>query len=120
MNSKRSWGDHTCCSGPSYFMERNLDEEAVRRIWEYDIKPSIEDQFFGDRDLIDKFQFDRVYERYLESSGISDEAEAGEAPEAHNGADPDGDSLAASDSDAAGDSDPNGDSDPASEDDVAG
>ena len=112
-------GSHLCL-GPSHFMESNLDEEAVRRIWEYDIKPSIEDQFFGDRDLINKFQFDRVYERYLESSGISDEAEAGEAPEAHNGADPDGDSLAASDSDAAGDSDPKGDSDPASDDDVAG
>ena len=112
-------GSHLCL-GPSHFMEPNLDEEAVRRIWEYDIKPSIEDQFFGDRDLINKFQFDRVYERYLESSGISDEAEAAEAPEAHNGADPDGDSLAASDSDAAGDSDPNGDSDPASDDDVAG
>ena len=106
--------------GPSHFMKRDLDKEAVRRIWEYDIKPSIEDQFFGDRDLINKFQFDRVYERYLESSGISDEAEAAEAPEAHNGADPDGDSLAASDSDAAGDSDPKGDSDPASDDDVAG
>ncbi len=105
--------------GPSHFMRPGLDEEAVRRIWEYDIKPSIEDQFFGDRDLINKFQFDRVYERYLESSGISDEAEAAEAPEAHNGTDPDGDSLAASDSDAAGDSDPNGDSDPASDDDAA-
>ena len=112
-------GSHLCL-GPSHFMESNLDEEAVRRIWEYDIRPSIEDQFFGDRDLINKFQFDRVYERYLESSGISDEAEAGEAPEAHNGADPDGDSLAASDSGAAGDSDPNGDSDPASDDDVTG
>ena len=112
-------GSHLCL-GPSHFMKPNLDEEAVRRIWEYDIKPSIEDQFFGDRDLINKFQFGRVYERYLESSGISDEAEAAEAPEAHNGADPDGDSLAASDSDAAGDSDPNGDSDPASDDDVAG
>ena len=112
-------GSHLCL-GPSHFMERNLDEEAVRRIWEYDIKPSIEDQFFGDREQIHKFQFDRVYERYLESSGISDEAEAPEAPEAHNGADPDGDSLAASDSDAAGDSDPNGDSDPASDDDLAG
>ena len=112
-------GSHLCL-GPSHFMKPNLDEEAVRRIWEYDIKPSIEDQFFGDRDLINKFQFGRVYERYLESSGISDEAEAAEAPEAQNGADPDGDSLAASDSDAAGDSDPNGDSDPASDDDVAG
>ena len=112
-------GSHLCL-GPSHFMKPNLDEEAVRRIWEYDIKPSIEDQFFGDRDLINKFQFGRVYERYLESSGISDEAEAAEAPEAHNGADPDGDSLAASDSDAAGDSDPNGDSDPASDDNVAG
>jgi len=83
----------------------------VRRIWEYDIKPSIEDQFFGDRDLIHKFQFDRVYKHYLESSGIINEPETARAREAHNGGDPDGDSLAAIGSGAASESDPAGESD---------
>jgi len=97
--------------GPSHFMKPGLSKEAVRRIWEYDIKPSIEDQFFGDRDLIHKFQFDRVYKHYLESSGIINEPETARAREAHNGGDPDGDSLAAIGSGAASESDPAGESD---------
>ncbi len=118
--------------GPSHFMKPDLDEEAVRRIWEYDIKPSIEDQFFGDRDRIDKFRFDNVYKRYLESSGREGEVEVFETPEAPIGADtvgdsdaagdsdPEGDSDAVGDSDAAGDSDPEGDSDAAGDEDAAG
>ncbi len=109
-------GSHLCL-GPSYFMERDLDEETVRRIWEYDIKPSIEDQFFGDRDLINKFQFDRVYERYLESSGrgegTEDQIEAeeplGKPPEATDGSDADGDAVADGGSDGDGGSDADGD-----------
>ncbi len=80
-------GSHLCL-GPSHFMKSDLDEESVRRIWEYDIKPSIEDQFYGDRDLIDKFRFDRVYERYLENSGRDEEVEVLGIPEADDGADP--------------------------------
>ena len=81
--------------GPSHFMKPNLDKEAVRRIWEYDIKPSIEDQFFGDREQIDKFRFDEVYKRYRASSDSGEEIEVEEAPEALNGADVDGDHDAA-------------------------
>ena len=120
-------GSHLCL-GPSYFMERNLDEETVRRIWEYDIKPSIEDQFFGDRDLINKFQFDRVYERYLESSGrgegTEDQIEAeeplGKPPEATDGSDADGDAVADGGSDGDGGSVADGGSDADGDDDATG
>lgn len=50
--------------GPSHFMKSDLDELALRRIWEYNIEPFVEDQFFGDPEQIDDFRFDAVLRRY--------------------------------------------------------
>ncbi len=61
--------------GPSHFMKAGLDVEAVRRIWEYNIEPFIEDQFFGDPAEIERFRFDNAYRRYRSYSGL-DELEA--------------------------------------------
>ena len=61
--------------GPSHFMKQGLDEEAMRRIWKYNIEPFIEDQFFGDREQIEYFRFDQVYKRYLYRSGRAEMAE---------------------------------------------
>ncbi len=61
--------------GPSHFMKQGLDEEAMRRIWKYNIEPFIEDQFFGDRELIEYFRFDQVHKRYLDQSGRAEMAE---------------------------------------------
>ena len=54
--------------GPSHFMKEygsSLDtqRERLRRIWEYNIEPFIEDQFFGDPQQIDRFRFDAVVRR---------------------------------------------------------
>ena len=61
--------------GPSHFMKQGLDEEAMRRIWKYNIEPFIEDQFFGDREQIEYFRFDQVHKRYLDQSGRAEMAE---------------------------------------------
>ncbi|WP_420431987.1 McrB family protein [Candidatus Poriferisocius sp.] len=61
--------------GPSHFMKQGLDEEAIRRIWKYNIEPFIEDQFFGDREQIERFRFDQVLKRYLDLSGRGEMAE---------------------------------------------
>ena len=61
--------------GPSHFMKKDLDEEAMRRIWKYNIEPFIEDQFFGDREQIEYFRFNQVHKRYLDSLGLSETAE---------------------------------------------
>ena len=61
--------------GPSHFMKHGLDEDAMRRIWKYNIEPFIEDQFFGDRDQIEYFRFDQVHKRYLDQSGRAEMAE---------------------------------------------
>ena len=56
-------GEHLLI-GPSHFMKRNLDTEGLRRIWQYDIEPLIEDQLFGRQDPIDSFRFDAVWKRH--------------------------------------------------------
>lgn len=60
--------------GASHFMKHDLDREALRRIWEYDIEPFIEDQFFGDSTRIDHFRFARVWGRFSDLAGESIEA----------------------------------------------
>lgn len=52
--------------GPSHFMKHGLDRNALRRIWEYDIEPFIEDQFFGDGARIDRFRFRQVWARFVD------------------------------------------------------
>ena len=50
--------------GPSHFMKSNLDKEGLRQIWEYNIEPLIEDQFFGRQDVIDSYRFGEVWDRH--------------------------------------------------------
>jgi 5-methylcytosine-specific restriction protein B len=61
--------------GPSHFMKRGLDEQALRRIWAYNIEPFIEDQFFGDPSQIEHFRFGSVMRRYQATSGLDELAE---------------------------------------------
>lgn len=67
--------------GPSHFMKHDLDRNALRRIWEYDIEPFIEDQFFGDADRIHGFRFTQVWARFsdLAPESISEEPAGDEA-----------------------------------------
>ncbi|MXY01622.1 MAG: AAA domain-containing protein [Acidimicrobiales bacterium] len=56
-------GDHMLI-GPSHFMKSNLSKDGVRRIWEYNIEPLIEDQFFGRQQVIDSYRFREVWKRH--------------------------------------------------------
>ena len=64
--------------GASHFMrkgyrgEPGTNDEVLRRIWEYNIEPFMEDQFFGDADQIEKFRFEKVIARYRRSTGEDD------------------------------------------------
>ena len=55
--------------GASHFMKTGLDRDKLRQIWEYNIEPFIEDQFFGNPAQIDRFRFDAVLARYQEQNG---------------------------------------------------
>ena len=55
--------------GPSHFMKAygsapDKQRRRLRRIWEYNIEPFIEDQFFGDPDRIAHFRFAAVMARH--------------------------------------------------------
>ncbi len=79
--------------GPSHFMKPDVDVDAVRRIWHYNIEPFIEDQFFGDRQQINHFRFDAAYQRYRDQAGVDElaelEAAAEQAAETDTAAEPD-------------------------------
>ena len=75
-------GDHLLI-GPSHFMKRDLDTDSLRRIWQYNIEPLIEDQLFGCQEAIESFRFEAVWKRHGPDAtspgtqpGASDEAAA--------------------------------------------
>jgi len=78
----RELGGSHLLLGPSHFMKSGLDEQLLRRIWEYNIEPFIEDQFFGDPGQIESFRFPAVLRRYLEAMSVSDVAQLGSADSA--------------------------------------
>ena len=46
--------------GPSYFMKDGLDEDRVKRIWEHDVLPYVEEQLYGQHDRLAEFALDRL------------------------------------------------------------
>ena len=56
-------GEHLLI-GPSHFMRADLSENALRRIWTYNIFPLIEEQLWGDQDRIGHWRWEQVRERY--------------------------------------------------------
>ena len=65
----RELGGSHLLLGPSHFMKEygsSADEQhqRLRRIWEYNIEPFIEDQFFGDPEQIDRFRFGSIVSRH--------------------------------------------------------
>ena len=85
--------------GPSHFMKKygsslGTQRERLRRIWEYNIEPFIEDQFFGDPQQIDRFRFDAVMRRNGPTVGSDvDVGDGGGDPEGTSG--PEGEHAAA-------------------------
>ena len=71
--------------GPSHFMKEGFrqepspDDTRLRRIWEYNIEPLIEDQMFGNPGRIGRFRFESVMARYQSSSWQIDPADETEA-----------------------------------------
>lgn len=55
--------------GPSYFFDAQLDEQKVERIWKYSIHPFIEDQLWGQAEVLRTFEFRRVLAAYQEAGG---------------------------------------------------
>ena len=58
--------DQNAAIGPSYFMKKgkegnpNLNEDEVKRIWKHSILPYIEERRFGDRDVREEFDLEKL------------------------------------------------------------
>lgn len=50
--------------GPSHFMRPNLDENQLQRIWTYNVFPYLEDQFFGEPEIIREYRWEVVLQRF--------------------------------------------------------
>ncbi len=46
--------------GPSYFLDRDLDEEKLRLVWEHSILPYVAEQLFGEEGRLQGFTLDRL------------------------------------------------------------
>ncbi len=79
--------------GPSYFFDETLDEAKVRRIWRYSILPFIEDQLWGQTELLRTFEFDQVLKDYRSAGGESPAEEPARVTPHDSGA-PEGDDEA--------------------------
>ena len=65
--------DRHAAIGPSYFMKPDLDEDAVRRIWQYSVLPYIEERLFGQgEDRLTDFDLDKLWKEVT-----ADAADAG-------------------------------------------
>ncbi|HEU5271962.1 MAG TPA: AAA family ATPase [Jatrophihabitans sp.] len=59
--------------GPSHFMQTDLTDEALRRIWDYNVFPLIEEQLWGRDEEIVRWQWQAVRERFAEHLGVTAE-----------------------------------------------
>jgi 5-methylcytosine-specific restriction enzyme B len=57
--------------GHSYFMKETLDESLLRRIWDYDVRPFLEDQLFGPEMTLEPYELSSL----RESSNANDRVE---------------------------------------------
>ena len=63
--------------GFSHFMRKGYEkepsesDETLRRIWQYNIEPFVEDQLFGDADRIKEFRFGEVMSRFRREAGYT-------------------------------------------------
>lgn len=48
--------------GYSYFMIKNLDEEGIKLIWKYNIKPLLEEYFFNDLEKVNSIDIEAILE----------------------------------------------------------
>ncbi|MDP8975659.1 MAG: AAA family ATPase [Actinomycetota bacterium] len=67
--------------GPSYFMEHNLDEDRLRRIWTYDIYPRIEEHLYGEWDELKRYSWSEVLRRFRsEQPVVADQSDLPDGP----------------------------------------
>lgn len=59
-NKLKDLGFYEAAIGPSYFMEKDLDDDLIELIWTYSIMPMIEERFPGDAKKKNQFALDAL------------------------------------------------------------
>ena len=77
--------DHHAALGPSYFMpkDKKLDSQRVRRIWEHNVLPYIEERLFGQADRLKEFDLDRLRGEVENKNAAQGAPESGEPTDAN-------------------------------------
>ena len=73
--NRKIMDDRQAAIGPSYFMKDDLDEEAVRLIWEHNVLPYLEERFLGERDRLAEFALDTLRHAEEEAPSVNDAAD---------------------------------------------
>ena len=68
--ANRRLADFDAAIGPSYFMQEELDEAGVKRIWEHSVLPYIAERLFNDRERLADFELEK-----LRNSDVPDQPE---------------------------------------------
>ncbi len=66
--------DRDAAIGPSYFMQKGLDEDKINRIWEHSVLPYVQERLFGEDERIAEFRLDKLRR---EGAGASDNTDDG-------------------------------------------
>ena len=78
--ANRKLPDRQIAIGPSYFMHENLDEEWLGLIWKHSIIPTVEEQLFGNTELIAAFDLTKLRAELQpgdpDNDGASDDSDA--------------------------------------------
>ena len=53
-------GDRHNAIGPSYFLDKDLDDDWIETIWEHAIIPYIEEYFYDQPDVVKDFELDSL------------------------------------------------------------
>ena len=58
--ANKELNDRDAAIGPSYFLKKNLNEEKVKMVWEHNVLPYIEERLFGEDEVRNRFDFDKL------------------------------------------------------------
>ena len=66
-----------------HFFDEQLDAKRLERIWKYNILPLVEDQLWGQNEVINSFEWSKVDAAYRSAGGVTstDTAEDAEPTE---------------------------------------
>ena len=73
--ANRRLGDRHAAVGPSYFMQKGLDEQKVRLIWNYAVLPYVSERLFGETDRLREFELEALRRSADAGGGAPDPAD---------------------------------------------